>query len=905
MRGSSAETTPETTRDGLRHALVDGNGLAKRLLIAVVVFSSLVTAFITAVDLYGGYRRDLREIDRAFHYIGSSYAPSLAHGVWQLDGEAVRTQLEGLLRLPDIAYAGIDVDGQTRWSAGRSDPQRRRQVAVDLVHEQAGRTITIGTLHVVASVDGAVARVWERLVAALLGNAIKTALVAVFLLLMFQYMVTRHLAKVARYVRGIDPLRLVPAEETLVLDRRAGRGRPDVLDTVVAAINGLLSAAQRARLESQSSQAQLTASEMRFRLGMEAAAAGLWECDPVRGHVAANAECARIVGLAPDELRPDLAFWRGLVHPDDIEVATSALRTQLGQAATTLRLEVRLQNRQLGWRWVVLRGRVVERDSQGAPLRAMGALMDVDDRKRAEAAVRASEARLRALTAHTPVLLYEVDAQGRTIFANRGDDPPRRSVVGTLAEDWYPPEQRAQFNSHLQTAFARGARERFDAVLPNEAGALRHYVITIAPISAADGTQTAAVTALDVTELKQAQDALLEANRGLETRVHERTRALEAARDEAERANRGKSEFLSRMSHELRTPMNAILGFAQLLEANEQSAKQLRWLSEIRHAGDHLLELIDELLDLARIEVGKLAVRLKPVDLDAVIHEAASMCRVAAEGRHLTLSIEPPTGDLAVLADGTRLRQILVNILSNAVKYNREGGRIDIRSGRSIDGRRARVTISDTGEGIAREKLTRLFMPFERLGHEDSDIQGSGIGLALSKRLAELMHCELGAESVEGQGSSFWIDLPLAAERVGAALPEPVATPSTAHPALRVLYIEDNPINLTLMEAVFEDRADLELLTAQDGPSGVAMASAELPDVILLDIQLPHMNGFEVLQALRRDAGLRDTPVIAVTASAMAHDIDRGKAAGFAAYVTKPFRFDELLALVEKFGAHH
>ena len=888
----------------MRHALFNGNGLAKRLLVAVVLFSSLVTTFITAIDLYVEYRRDLRSIDSAFRFIETSYAPSLSHGVWQFDGEAVRTQLEGLLRLPDIEYAGIELDGKTPWSAGQAQSEHRREARVPLVHREGSGTVDIGTLHVVASVDGVIARVWGRLVAELVANAIKTALVAVFLLLVFQYLVTQHLARVAGYVRNIDPVRAGAADDPpLALDRRAtGRWRPDVLDTVVAAINALLSSVRRAHRELQASQAQLADSEMRFRLGMEAAAAGLWGCDLAIGRVDANEECAHIVGLEPSALRPDLAFWRERVHPDDIEAAALNLRGHLRQQTPALRLELRIRHEQLGWRWVVLRGRIVERDGQGAPLRAVGTVMDVDDRKRAEAAVRASEARLRALTTHAAALIYEVDADGRTVFANRGDAPPHRSVVGSLAQDWCPPEQRPRFNDHLRAAFAGNERQRFELVVPNEAGLPRHYVITIAPIAAADGARTAAITALDVTELKQAQDALLEANRELESRVRERTRALEAARDEAERANRGKSEFLSRMSHELRTPMNAILGFAQLLEASERPGKTRQWPSQIRRAGEHLLELIDDLLDLARIEVGKLNVRLVPVDLEAVVREAASMCQVSAAGNQVTLTIEPAGNPLMVVADHTRLRQILVNLVSNAIKYNHKGGHVVIRRRGSYE-RRIRVTVSDTGFGIPSEKLTRLFMPFERLGHEDSDIQGSGIGLALSKRLAELMHCELGAHSIEGQGSSFWIDLPVAALDPKATAAAPPPAQRATHRLLRVLYIEDNLINLELMEAVFAERPDLELLAARDGPTGVAMARAERPDVILLDILMPRMDGFEVLHQLRHEADLRDTPIIAVTASAMAHDVNRGKAAGFTAYVTKPFRFDELLALVEKYGA--
>ncbi|HKX40955.1 MAG TPA: ATP-binding protein [Burkholderiaceae bacterium] len=890
---------------GVRHALFNGNGLARRLLIAVVLFSSVITTFVTAVDLYIEYRRDLNDIDSAFGFIGSSYAPSLAHAVWQFDGEAVQTQLKGLLRLPDIEYAGVEVDGRTRWAVGRAESKYRRQATVSLVHEHGGRAVAIGTLHVVASVDSVIGRVWSRLLTALVGNAVRTALVAMFLLLLFQYLVTQHLAKVASYVRNIDPHQPGATEgQALVLDRRAGgRWRPDVLDTVVAAINGMLSSVRRAHGELRASQARLADSELRFRLAMEAAAAGLWDCDLVSGRVDANEQCARIVGLEPSALRPDLAFWRDRIHADDIEAASAALHRHLSEQTPTLRVELRLRHERLGWRWVVLRGRIVERDAEGAPLRGLGTMMDVDDRKRAEAAVRASEARLRALTAHTAALIYEVDADGRTIFANRGDDPPRRAVVGSLVQDWCPAEQRPRFNRHLQAAFASDKRQNFDIVLRTEAGVLRHYAIAIEPISAPDGTRTAAVTASDVTELKQAQEALLEANRRLESRVRERTQALEAARDDAQRANRGKSEFLSRMSHELRTPMNAILGFAQLLEAGAHPGRDRHWLTEIRRAGDHLLELIDELLDLARIEVGKLHVRLAPVDLDAVVQEAAAMCQVSANERQIALIVEPIAETLTVMADRTRLRQILVNFLSNAVKYNRDAGRVVVRRDRTADGRSVRVAVDDTGCGIASDKLASLFMPFERLGREDSDIQGSGIGLALSKRLAELMHCPVGAESVEGQGSSFWIDLPLATGRPDAAVAAPPVAPSVTQRLLRVLYIEDNPVNLELMHAVFAARGDLTLLTARDGPAGLRMARAERPDVILLDLLLPRMDGFEVLQELRRDATLRDTPVIAVTASAMSHDVDRGKAAGFAAYVTKPFQFNELLTLIDQCGA--
>jgi len=367
--------------------------------------------------------------------------------------------------------------------------------------------------------------------------------------------------------------------------------------------------------------------------------------------------------------------------------------------------------------------------------------------------------------------------------------------------------------------------------------------------------------------------------------------ALLAARDEAERANAAKDDFLSHMSHELRTPLNAVLGFAQLLQLpggpplNAQQAEHVR---HIRHGGEHLLQLVNEVLDLARIESGRLEVSPEPVALQPVIERCAAQIDALARQRRIGVTLRPGEAK-KVLADPLRLQQVLLNLLSNAVKYNREGGSIEINSV-LVAGQCVRISVRDRGQGLSAEQQARLFRPFERLESAHSGIEGTGIGLALAKRLVEGMHGAIGVDSVLGEGSTFWFELPL------CDVPAPTDTSAPAAGAgvsprggkRTVLYVEDNPANQRLMQKILSKRADLELLVASDAEEGLVLAARARPDLMLLDINLPGMDGFEALQRLRSDPATRAIPVIAVTSNAMPRDIKRGMAAGFSDYVTKP-----------------
>ena len=407
----------------------------------------------------------------------------------------------------------------------------------------------------------------------------------------------------------------------------------------------------------------------------------------------------------------------------------------------------------------------------------------------------------------------------------------------------------------------------------------------------------------DVTERLRSETILSRHQEHLEELVEERTAEMKIARDEAERASAAKSEFLSRMSHELRTPLNAILGFGQLLETDpEQPLSELQAdnVHEILNAGNHLLELVNEVLDLSRIESGRLEVKLENIAIIPLIKTCLTQLQPLAMQRQIECNLELFTS-YTVLADTMRLQQVLINLLSNAIKYNRDGGHIRI-NGSPTSANALRINIQDSGRGINVDMLPRLFKPFERLESAYEGIEGTGIGLALTKKLVDAMHGNIGVESIEGEGSTFWFELPLSSALTEDKTHEPHKLdpdPATCD-SYRVLYIEDNPANLKLMQKIMATRKNIDLLSAVNAEAGLDIAFNQPLDLILLDINLPGMDGFEALRQLRDNPATQNTPVIAVTANAMKYDIERGKTAGFNDYLTKPIDVTQFFELLDR-----
>ena len=389
-------------------------------------------------------------------------------------------------------------------------------------------------------------------------------------------------------------------------------------------------------------------------------------------------------------------------------------------------------------------------------------------------------------------------------------------------------------------------------------------------------------------------------------------KALEDARDEAEAANQAKTEFLSRMSHDLRTPLNAIFGFAQLLQMDQTlSDTQKTHINRIVDGGRNLLDLVDHVLDLARIESGRLALLIEPVDLTDLVHEAVQSTRPLADARSVTVNLDVPAAMPLVLADRSRLRQVLFNLLSNAVKYNHDNGLVDITCQQEND-HRLHLTVRDTGHGIPHERLATLFEPFIRLEHGPTYGSGTGIGLAVARQLMEAMAGDIHVESTIGKGSVFTITVPIACDKDHPSLSrlaesqvpygdsDEQGSQATTH-MYQLLYVEDNPANPRLVEEIVKERPHIELLTSPKAEDGLELIKNHLPDLILLDVHLPGMSGLDMIRILRDTPETRDITAVALSADAMPQDISKALDAGFQRYVTKPVNVVEILRLLDEF----
>jgi signal transduction histidine kinase/CheY-like chemotaxis protein len=430
-----------------------------------------------------------------------------------------------------------------------------------------------------------------------------------------------------------------------------------------------------------------------------------------------------------------------------------------------------------------------------------------------------------------------------------------------------------------------------------------------------DGSRFGAV--VSVTALRDAQDVIIgylligtdntarqavEVERALlDQALQDKNAELESAKSVAEKANLAKSEFLSSMSHELRTPLSAILGFAQLMDSSSPlpTPSQKRSIDQILQAGWYLLELINEILDLALIESGKLSLSLEPISVTEVVRECQAMIEPQAQKRDIRMAFPQFEVPYFVHAERTRVKQVLINLLSNSIKYNTAGGAVVVHC--TVSGaKRIRISVKDTGDGLTPDKLAQLFQPFNRLGKEAGAEEGTGIGLVVSKRLIELMNGVIGVESTVGVGSVFWIELNLTTEpALAAGAAEPTAVARTQihadAPSRTLLYVEDNPANLMLVEDLIARRPDIRLLTARDGNGGIKIARASQPDVILMDINLPGISGIKALQILAEDPCTAHIPVVALSANAIPRDIEKGLEAGFFRYLTKPIKVNEFM----------
>ncbi len=606
--------------------------------------------------------------------------------------------------------------------------------------------------------------------------------------------------------------------------------------------------------------------------------------------VRVNRAGEQLLGVTNDELvgKNDYDFF----PTDEADFFTAKDREVLRSGQLLDIPQEPIETREHGTRILHTR-KIPLRDAQGEPAYLLGISEDITERVTAEQALHESDARFRQLaesidevfmlTSTTPFEFLYVNPAFETLF---GFD--RNEVFGNpmRVRQAIHPEDRERIIEVRHRAAQPGEPPydlEYRIVRPD--GDVRWVRSRSAAVQVEEGPPRRAVLLEDITLAREARESL---------------RHAEAA---SKAANDAKSVFLSRMSHELRTPLNAILGFGQLLELDDLTEDQRDSVGQILKGGRLLLELVDEVLDISRIETGQLSFSLEPVRLADVVGDALELLRPLATARRVAL---PPTApvarDVHVRADRQRLQQVVLNLLSNAIKYNRPGGSVEIRC---ADGPRADVIleVTDTGVGISAHDLTRLFTPFERLAAESSGVEGTGLGLALSKSLVEAMGGRIGARSILGEGSTLWIELPSTevpeagidrhrAHRIASTAPADAATQT-------ILYVEDNLSNVRLVEGILGHRPDVRLIVAMQAGLGLELAREHRPDLILLDLNLPDMHGDEALVHIRRDPALANVRVVIVSADATPAQVTRLRAAGADDYLTKPFDVLEFLRVVD------
>lgn len=511
-------------------------------------------------------------------------------------------------------------------------------------------------------------------------------------------------------------------------------------------------------------------------------------------------------------------------------------------------------------------------------------LLEVQER------LKKREADLQALVNSIDDVILEVDEAGGLINVwSKGNDMLAKAYLDSSITEpgqLFDPETAIMYETALKEVVATATSKSVEYQLETHRG-FRWFQ---ARLSLKDlRTRTVVVSARDITNRKEMEQSLV------------------TAKEEAEKANQAKSQFLSSMSHELRTPLNAVLGFAQILEMDPEAplnVSQGQSVKEILKAGNHLLVLINEVLDLAKIESGKLTLSIEPVQIAPVMAETLALITPMAEKYQVKVHLRNAECQRGFVAgDRTRIKQVLLNLLTNAIKYNNPDGEVTFYCEKKDE--MVRFNVLDTGSGIAEADLRSIFKPFHRLSNRERIVEGTGIGLTVAQQLVELMDGRIGVESQLGQGSHFWVEFPwtemaCSLPRVPERTPEEQETNDTG-PVRRVLYIEDNPANLSLVERILGHLPQVKMDSAASGELCLDLARAQRPDLILLDINLPGIDGYEVLRRLREDEETRNIPVIALSANAMPRDIEKGKAAGFTDYIVKPI---DVPAFLEKIASY-
>jgi PAS domain S-box-containing protein len=632
---------------------------------------------------------------------------------------------------------------------------------------------------------------------------------------------------------------------------------------------------------------------------------GTWEWNVQTGETIFNEQWANMIGYTLDEISPiSIETWMRFAHPDDLKRSAELLEEHFKGKLDYYSFESRMKHKNGNWIWVLDRGRVHDWDSEGKPFLMSGTHQDITERKKAEEKLQWNKSFLELMSNSSPLGFLVVDNRNDEIlFFNHRfcqiweiEQLKDQLTRGELKNNDIIPHSLAVLADI--PAFAESCKP-----LQDEA----NRIVVEDEIAFTENRTVRRFT----TQIRGGNDEYFGRFYIFED-ITKRKRAesdLKIARNEAEKANHAKSEFLSRMSHELRTPMNSILGFAQLMEMGELNPKQKKGIKHIMNNGRHLLSLINDVLDISGIEAGRQMLTPEPIQLAAIINEITDSVQVAASNRKVSIVlVDSPANNLFALADKRRLKQVLINLFSNAIKYNNVGGSVTIKTAvqptQMPGNNHVRISICDTGNGIKPEDIVKLFQPFERIGADQTETEGTGLGLMVVMKLIEAMGGMVGVESEVGTGSTFWIELPLT-ENQKQGIRQTGVSPTQELPVTKqdstLLYIEDNLSNIELVEEIMAQYSPgISLVTSKYGREALKLAKEHKPGLILLDLNLPDVQGIDVLEQLLGDANTKAIPVIIISADAMPFQVEKMMKAGAMDYLTKPLDIVQFLKTVEQ-----
>jgi PAS domain S-box-containing protein len=667
-------------------------------------------------------------------------------------------------------------------------------------------------------------------------------------------------------------------------------------------------------------EASLKARENQLWFALNEAADGLWDWDTVSDAVFFSPQLKRMLGYGPDEMPPELATWRHNIHPDDAARVWQRLQEHLDGRRVRYEAEYRLRTRNGGWLWVHDRGRVCERSPDGRATRVVGMVQDVTAGHEARAALEQAEAEQRTLIAALPDVVMRLDREGRHTYVSDNVQAlsaiPAAQMIGrTHHELGFPPALCAYWDAAIESVFASG-RPHESAFEIDTPGGPRCIGWRVVPDRGADGgVRSVLAVCRDITERRRADAELAQHREHLEELVAERTAALSEAKAQAEAASRAKSRFLAHMSHELRTPLAGIIGMTGLARERSTDAPQREQLAKVEQASQHLLRLINDILDLSKIEAERMVLEAAPFRLQTLLDDLLHLAAHRAHDKGLALAIEldPALADCTLVGDPLRLKQVLLNLVDNAIKFT-ERGAVTLRAvhddGAAAEGHVAlRLSVQDTGIGIDEATCARLFQPFEQADNSTTrHYGGTGLGLAISRQLARMMGGDIRVQSRPGAGSTFELVLALprgegngtetAPQRAGRLREQLRAR----HAGAPVLVADDDEVGREIA-AVLLRQAGLAVTLAHDGEQAVALAAAQRFALILMDMQMPRLNGLDATRRIREGGASQGAPVVALTANAFEDDRLRCLAAGMEDHLAKPIETAALYAtLAELLG---